>query len=365
MANKTYAVTLTLPDGKRKYFYGRTKKEAEKKRDEAKLQIGMGVDLSCGATVEELAETWFNLYKRDNADLHKRSKETTRNTMNRYILPILGKMKVIDVKPIHIQHLMTSISKYSKSTQKKVLQTTRAIFRVATENGMIAKSPISEQIKAGGAAPAEKTPLTEDQCRALLNAVKETRAYLLVLVLLHSGLRIGEALGLRWSDIDFEEGTLTVNRSIVYPEDNRSGEINEEMKTKNAHRTIPLPWHVIDELGLERQRSNSIWVFSMKNGSFLSYASFRSLWKLIDFRSKTKREVNGREFVERTLDFDVHPHLLRHTCITRWFKQGLDIKEVQYLAGHASVDITLGIYTHYLAEQGRAETAVKIRSSTF
>ena len=66
----------------------------------------------------------------------------------------------------------------------------------------------------------------------------------------------------------------------------------------------------------------------------------------------------------RTVDFDVHPHLLRHTCITRWFESGLDIKEVQYLAGHADPSITLGIYTHYMAQERRKETAAKIRAVT-
>ena len=65
----------------------------------------------------------------------------------------------------------------------------------------------------------------------------------------------------------------------------------------------------------------------------------------------------------RTLDFDVHPHLLRHTCITRWFEQGLDIKEIQYLAGHSSVDITLEIYTHYQGKARRQQTADKIRAA--
>lgn len=324
----------------------------------------MGVDLSCQKTFAELADLWFDLYQEGNADLHKRSKETTKNTLNRYILPVLGKMKVIDIKPINIQQLMSGVSKYSKSTQKKVLQTTRAIFRVAMENGMIARSPVSEQIKAGGAAPAEKTPLTEDQCQSLLDAVKGTRAYLLVLVLLYSGLRIGEALGLSWLDIDFDAGTLTVNRSIIYPEENRRGEINLELKTKKAHRTIPLPLFVVDELRKAKAVSNSVWVFAMQDGSFFSYDSFRALWRLIDYRSKVKHTVNGREYVERTLDFSVHPHLLRHTCITRWFNQGLNVKAVQYLAGHATVDITLGIYTHYQEEQSREETANRIRATS-
>lgn len=73
----------------------------------------------------------------------------------------------------------------------------------------------------------------------------------------------------------------------------------------------------------------------MQNGEFLSFDSYRSLWKIIDYRNINKYRGNKREFVPRTLDFDVHPHLLRHTCITNWFEMGLDIKEIQYLAGHA------------------------------
>ena len=356
---KTYTVTLQLPDGTRKYFRGKTKKEAEKKRDEAKKIIGMGVSLSDNTTFAELAETWFDLYIK--GQLHKRSEETILNTNKRYIIPVLGDMVVRDIKPINIQQLMSTVKDYSKSTQKKVLQNTKRILKVAVKNGLLMSMPIDDDIKAKGASPREKVPLTKEQSSALLKAVEGTRAYLLVLILLHAGLRIGEALGLMWSDVDFDNGEITVNRSIVYPEENRRGEINTEMKTENARRTIPLPWEIIDVLRRKKDVSNSLWVFSMKNGEFLSFDSFRSLWKIIDYRNINKHRGNKREFVSRTLDFDVYPHLLRHTCITNWFEMGLDIKEIQYLAGHASVDITLEIYTHYKKNERRKQTAEKIR----
>ena len=360
MADKYVTLTLQLPDGTRKYFRGKTKKESEKKRNEMRMKIGMGVDVNCDTTVEELADMWFKLYK--EGQLHKRSEDTIRATLARYILPVLGKMKVAEVKPIHIQQLMNSIRKYSNSTQNKVLQATRAIFVVAEENGMVAKSPVGKSIKAGGAKAKEQEPLTKEQSDALLLAVEGTRAYLLVMILLNAGLRIGEALGLMWTDVDFKAGTITVNRSIVYPSDNMSGEINNELKTEHAHRTIPLPWSVVEELRREQSKSQSLWVFPKQDGQFLSYNSFRALWAIIERRTVGKVSVNQRENVKRSLDFDVHPHLLRHTCITRWFEQGLDIKEIQYLAGHATPDITLRIYTHYVKAERFAETAAKIQA---
>lgn len=363
MANtKTYTVTLRLPDGSRKYFRGKTRKEAEKKRDEARMKLGMGVDISCETTVAELAELWYRVYKESDADLHECSKVDIRNILDNQIIPNIGNMKVIDVKPIDVQNLMSAVSGYSKSVQKKVLQKTKAIFAIAVENGMIAKVPVSGQTKAGGAEPAEKKPLTKAQSDALLKAVEGTRAYLLVHLLLESGLRIGEALGLQWGDIDFSNGTLTTNRSIVYPRKG-AGEINLDMKTKNAHRTIPLPWSVVAELRAARAKSNSVWVFSMSDGKFLSYSSFRSLWRIVDYRCAPKRKDNRRELVERSLDFTVHPHLLRHTRITRWFSdQHLDVKEVQYLAGHATAQITMDIYNHYVEEERFKGTAEKIQA---
>lgn len=343
--NKLYTVTLTLPDGTRKYFRGKTKKEAERKRTEARMKIGMGVDINCATTVEELARTWFDLYKKGK--LHKRSEETIEGIMRRYILPVLGKMKVSDVKPIHIQQLMTSVEDLSNATQRKVLQYTKSIFQVAEENGMVVRTPVGSSIKAGGAPTKEKVPLTREQTDALLKSLEGNRAHLLVAVLLSTGLRIGEALGLMWSDIDFLSGTITVNRSIVYPMENRRGEINTEMKTSNARRVVPIPWVLRDELKRESLKANSVWVFSMQDGGFLSYPSFRSMWRSVE---------------RRTTDLNVHPHLLRHTCITRWFESGLDIKEIQYLAGHASLDVTLGLYTHYLREERFAETAAKIQA---
>lgn len=359
--SKLYTVTLTLPDGTRKYFRGKTKKEAERKRTEMRMKMAMGVDVSCSTTFEELSDMWFNFYKKNK--LHKRSEESIQFILAHYILPILGNMKVADVKPLHIQQLMDSVSQYSNSTQKKVLQYTRAIFEVAAENGMVAKTPVGASIKAGGPKAKEKKPLTKAQVNTLLKAVEGTRAYPLIVVLLYSGLRIGEALGLMWSDIDFEKGFITVNRSIVFPPSNRGGEINTDLKTENAHRRIPLPEEAMEVLRAEKAKTKSVWVFSKQDGSFHSYNSFRSLWFLVETRQISKRRGPGkRELVERTIDFDVHPHLLRHTCITRWFEQGLDLKEIQRMAGHASLELTLNVYTHYNEDERFDETAAKIRA---
>ena len=177
---------------------------------------------------------------------------------------------------------------------------------------------------------------------------------------LFCGLRKGEALGLMWKDIDFENRMIRVERSIVYLDSNRHGEINDDMKTDSAHRTIPMPPEVYDVLRKEKVKTNSAYVFSMKNGQFLTAESFRSMWDIVRYRT-IGGPATGHH-VHATLDFNVHPHQLRHTCCTRWIEAGLTPKEAQYLMGHSSPDITMGIYADYRAAQELTKTAEKIFS---
>ena len=250
----------------------------------------------------------------------------------------------------------------SNSTQKKVLQAARSICAFAVDNGMIPKSPVLSSIKAGGAAPEEVTPLTDDQCRQLLTAVAGTRAYLFVKLLLLTGLRKGEALGLMWKDVGFVKGVLHVERSLIYPLNNKAGEINTELKTAATRRSVPIGRALLADLKAAKEHSGSVYVFSMGNGKFLSESSFRRMWDLISYRSTSTATKDA--VLPRPLDFDVHPHQLRHTCITRWIEHGLSVKEVQYLAGHASPDVTMRIYAHYRRQQQFEETAAKIADFT-
>ena len=229
------------------------------------------------------------------------------------------------------------------------------------DNDLILKSPVPFSIKASGAKTEEVEALTDEQCAALLNAVRGTRAYLFIELLLYTGLRRGEALGLMWKDINFKDAELKVCRSIVYTEDHPEGEINSALKTANARRVIPIvPW-LLEDLKDAKAKSNALYVFSMQDGSFLSKTSLRRMWDIIDRRtvgSETKRSL-----VDRVLDFKVHPHLLRHTCITRWIENGMDMKEAQYMAGHATADITMNIYAHYRKAQLLSGTAAKMAAT--
>ena len=347
-----------MPDGKRRYYRGATKKEAQQKKeaDRKKIEEGYGYDLANSMSFRELSGLWLGV--KADARLHSRSMETIRGTLNRYILPSLGDIQLRDLKPIHIRMMMHNISNYSKSTQTKAIQYARSICELGLENGMLRSNPCAKSIKPQGKKPEEVEPLTEDQCRKLLTATKGTRVYVFILLCLYCGLRRSEALGLMWKDIDFQNRTLTINRSVVHPADNRRGEINEECKSSAAHRTIPIVSELYNELVRIKKTTNSLFVISMENGRFLTDTSFRNMWDLVKTRSAATK--TNKSVVKHLIDFDLHPHQLRHTCATRWVRSGMDVNQVMYLMGHSTVNITLEIYSHYQEEIMRAATLLKM-----
>lgn len=98
----------------------------------------------------------------------------------------------------------------------------------------------------------------------------------------------------------------------------------------------------------QKKTSHFQYVLAMQNHKPLTKSSYKSMWKLIE------RELP---------DTHITAHILRHTYITRLFEAGLDIKEIQYLAGHSTVDMTLKVYTHYDRHSHEGQTAEKVREA--
>lgn len=362
---KLKTATVTLPNGKRKYIRAKTQEELKLKVAQARLEMGAGVDISDDTTVAQLAQLWYDVCKKPL--LRPTAAESIVFTLNHYALPTwLGGMQVRDVRPVHIQRVMSDISSYSRSTQSKAIQILRGIFQFGVDNGLIGRTPCISTIKARGDRPEERVPLTPEQSARLLKAVEGTRAYPVVALMLGCGLRRGEVLGLMWEDVDLDLGYIYVrhNKPIIHGQKTK---VSDELKTRAGRRDIPMPLWLTVILTKEKEGSKSAYVISMPNGDSLTESSFDRLWGLIDARTtddpkKLGTAVWKHPSVVYSLDFHVYPHLLRHTCITRWFESGLDIKEVQYLAGHATPEMTLRVYAHYDRVSRAQETAQKIKN---
>lgn len=325
MANELFRTSVMLPNGKRKWIRSKSKEGLEQKKKEVMLQIGTGLDILDNSTFGEYAEVWFNVYKKPY--LRRKSLEALRNALNNHIYPFL-----------------------------------RDVFNAAVDNNLIAKSPVPTKIKSKGVRTKEKTALTADQSKRLLDAVSSTRAYLFCLIALQTGMRRGEICGLMWEDIDLDKQIIHVRHNAVFTSSQTI--VSEALKTSAAVRDIPIPPTLLDTLKGLKSSGGSPFILHMENGKPLSQSSFSNLWDMVRRRTVDDPAELGTKATNskmvRSLDFHVTPHLLRHTYITRLFESGMDIKEIQYLAGHTTVDMTLRVYTHYQHETRQQDTANKV-----
>lgn len=345
MAQRTkYKVkTFTLPDGTRKYIYGKTKKEVEEKYQTAIVHMRAGVDLKNHDTFGEFAQQWFNTYKLGTVTDGVATQ--IKRHLNLYIMPHLAPYQMKNITPMQCKVIFTEMEKAGKSeaTQTKVYQILKAIFRVAQDCNLIYRSPVNSSVTHGGRKAKKKKPLSATQVETLCKAIKGKDIEPFVILVLGTGLRRGEALGLLWENVDMERRELHVRTELQFANNNQ-GVLVDDLKSEAAYRTIPLPDSVYTSLlRLWAQRDETGLVFH-RNGKALSYSQFRSMWRA----------------VPTDIAEDLTPHVLRHTTITNWIATGLDIKAAQYLAGHATPDVTLQIYATYLADERREETRKKI-----
>ena len=335
---------IQLPDGTRKYLRGKTQEELDEKVLKAQILVNSGVDICSEETFGHFAQMWYDIYKKPY--LRESSLNMIKYVLNQHILPFIGGYRLRDISPMQIQAIMASVSDKSNSLQSKILVLLRNIFRAAQDNGLIAKSPVSTMLKPAGKKTQEKVALTPQESRLLLERVTNPRAKTFLLIALHTGMRRGEILGLHWEDIDFSNKLIHVQHNAVLTETTTT--VSENLKTAAGVRTIPLTEELEAWLLARKKNSHSQYVIAMENPKPLTKSSYKSMWKLIE-----------RELPEA----HVTAHILRHTYITRLFEAGLDIKEVQYLAGHSTVDMTLRVYTHYDRRSREAQTAEKVRNA--
>ena len=344
-------------------LYGKTREEVYDKEMAALEQIDSATFRRNSPTVAEYCEKWLLMQS-----VHVRATTLTDYTskVRRHIIGELGEKKMAEVTLDDIQLALVPVSKKSASVYKSVVILYKSIFRAAKESHVIDTNPtIYLNAKGGGVPQEEKQALTDEQVERLLDAIRGLPPYVFVMIGLYAGLRREEILALQWDSVylDMDAPYLTVRRAW-HTEHNRPV-ILTELKTKAAERNIPLPDCLAECLKEAKKKSTSDYVVANRDGEPLSYTQFKRLWQYIVTRSVKERSYYRYEDGKRvkhtvkpvlgekaahngkvvySLDFDVTPHMLRHTYITNLIHSSVDPKTVQYLAGHESSRITMDIY---------------------
>jgi integrase len=354
-------------DGKYVAVYGKTPDELEEKIYEFKRAVQFGVSIKSNPLVSDYAQKWMDLHA---PSLTFGSAVDYQSIIKNHIIKPLGSKHMKEIKPDDIKYAMGLVSDKSESVHNKTYMLLKQIFTSAEENGIIEHTPC-KVMHNGGKEPKGREALTNEQVKVLLDSLKGTKAYVFCMIAVFSGLRREEILGLQWDCVYLDETPRIIVKRALRFEHNQPV-ISEKLKSKAAKRTIPIPTQLSECLKEQKAISRSEYVITNTSDGPMSGTQYRNLWHAVvcrmakertytEYRSGGIKEVRtispklGEKAKCRkhcyTIDFEVTPHILRHTYITNLLLAGVDVKTVQYLAGHEKAKITLDIYAHLTYNQ--------------
>ena len=282
-----------------------------------------------------------------------------------YIVKPLGDMYMSEVTADDIRLALVPVAKKSSGMYDGVNMLIKSIFQSAERSNVLDENPSTGICPKGGQAPKKKDALSDAQVKILLDTVKGLPPYVFTMLGLYSGMRREEILALQWDCVFLDASTPYISVRRAWRSEKNRPSVSTVLKSKAAKRDIPIPRCLADCLREAKAASISAYVIADSKGEPLSYSQFQRLWQYIVVRSTKERiyrkYVNGqciKHTVSPTLgqhklknpnivysiDFDVTPHILRHTYITNLLYAGVDPKTVQYLAGHENSKTTMDIY---------------------
>lgn len=344
----------------------KTKTEAKKELAKFQVEVEAGEYIAPEkTTLQEFVKDWEKKYA--SKELSEQTLENYLGHLKNHILPALGHLRLDQVKPIHVVNFLDQLQRkdgkeksLSIGTIQYIYRVLRNIFERATEWKIISHNPVADVKKPKDNSDKEVNVYDEKEVEQLFKAVDNEPFHwrIFTSLALAAGLRRGELLGLEWSHIDLEKGTIRIKQVIGRGKNGRP--VIKGPKTKTSKRTVSLPPSLIEELKRyhlhwkkEKMKMRDQWVekehewlFCNEDGTHF-YPTTPTTW--------------WRRFTKRAEVRYIRLHDLRHTSATLLINQGVHAKIISERLGHADIRITMDTYGHALQTADK-EAAQKLDS---
>lgn len=354
-----YLARYTNRFGKRIVIYAKTLKEVKSKLNKQKYedQLLQGVVINKQMTLEELANLWLE-------SKEKKVKKTTLSGYTSQVATIVKDLGTYEIYNISVETLSDFFEMLQKrglsyGTRLNLKHIVSTMFKYAVSHKWILQNPCGAvdiaktEDEKGKEMLQQERFLTQEQTALFLrflDDVKHPKTNLYKL-LLCTGVRIGEAVALRWSDIDFQKRTISINKTIAqYTLKHKTTKVcNQVPKTSSSVRVLPMNNNAYEILQKQRndRYTGTEFVFMTNRGTPVTPHNMDTLHKYTLNRFKKYLEKQSEQNSENAVSFpDMTPHYLRHTFATTCFEAKVSPKIIQKYLGHSSIKTTLDIYTH-------------------
>lgn len=367
--DQRYMYSYTDPLGRRKFIYANDLTELREKEQKLQRDQLDGLDLYVAgrATVNDT----FDRYMSTKYELRESTRSGYLYNYDHFVRDNFGLKKLIDIKysdVLQYYYYLLNEKGISISTLDSVHCLLHPTFELAVRDDIIRKNPsdgvMKEIAKKSGSNKGIRHALTIEQQRAFMDYMATHPVYYhwwpLFTVLLGTGCRIGECIGLRWQDLDFEKRVISVNHSIVYRYDSQRKDAKVCVslpKTEAGIRTIPMLDIVKDAFEIEKEEQTQSggnkqvidgmlgFVFCNRYGNVLNPQAINDTLRRIQRNYNSEEVLNAKkENREPVILPNFSCHHLRHTFATRLCETETNLKVIQSVMGHATVETTMDIY---------------------
>ena len=337
---------------------GGTKKEAERAMREFIRELERGYHVTDDhITVSEWIATWLEVFITPNVSPTTLSRYT--GMIRRYITPLIGSVKVQELKPLTVQSWVNSLStspvsgkKLSASTIKHTYHILKGAMDKAVQAGSIPVSPCTGIMLPKG-QKKKAVIYDEAQIQCLIQTAKGTEMELVIDMELCLGLRRGELLGLQWCDVDWVNNRISVVRNRVLVD----GEvIVKEPKTESGIRTLDVPAQLMEELKRHKTECAKRRLKLGQTYTVTDYIIVHPDGKPIypEYLTQMFTKLLKKAGLPKCRFHD-----LRHLCASIMLRQNVNVKIAQELLGHKDITTTLNIYSHVMPSSAK-DAAEKI-----